>query len=64
MLKNILKLEGAQKLTQNEQKSINGGLDKCIRVFYYASTAADCAEEGGLYSAVTGKCRVTENICL
>jgi hypothetical protein len=25
MLKNILKLEGAQKLTKNEQKSINGG---------------------------------------
>ena len=26
MLKNILKLEGAQKLTKNEQKSINGGI--------------------------------------
>jgi hypothetical protein len=25
MLKNILKLEGAQKLTKNEQKSIYGG---------------------------------------
>ncbi|NRS89752.1 hypothetical protein HNQ02_002684 [Flavobacterium sp. 7E] len=25
MLKNILKLQGAQKLTKNEQKSINGG---------------------------------------
>jgi hypothetical protein len=25
MLKNILKLEGAQKLTKNEQKNINGG---------------------------------------
>jgi hypothetical protein len=25
MLKNILKLEGAQKLTNKEQKSINGG---------------------------------------
>jgi hypothetical protein len=25
MLKNILNLEGAQKLTKNEQKSINGG---------------------------------------
>ena len=30
MLKNILKLEGAQKLTKNEQKSINGGLKDCI----------------------------------
>jgi hypothetical protein len=26
MLKNILKFEGAQKLTKNEQKSINGGI--------------------------------------
>jgi hypothetical protein len=26
MLKNILKLEGAQKLTKNEQKNINGGI--------------------------------------
>ena len=25
MLKNILKLDGAQKLSKNEQKSINGG---------------------------------------
>jgi hypothetical protein len=30
MLKNILKLEGAQKLSKNEQKSINGGLRDCI----------------------------------
>jgi hypothetical protein len=26
MLKNILKLEGAQKLTKKEKKSINGGV--------------------------------------
>lgn len=26
MLKNILKLDGAQKLSKNEQKSINGGI--------------------------------------
>jgi hypothetical protein len=26
MLKKILKLEGTQKLTKNEQKSINGGI--------------------------------------
>jgi hypothetical protein len=30
MLKNILKLEGAQELTKNEQKSINGGLNTCF----------------------------------
>jgi hypothetical protein len=29
MLKNILKLEGTQKLTKNEQKSINGGANYC-----------------------------------
>ncbi|NRS89754.1 hypothetical protein HNQ02_002686 [Flavobacterium sp. 7E] len=29
MLKNILKLEGAQKLTKNEQKSISGGDISC-----------------------------------
>jgi hypothetical protein len=31
MLKNILKLEGAQKLTKNEQKSIIGG-GSCERI--------------------------------
>jgi hypothetical protein len=35
MLKNILKLDGTQKLTKDEQKTINGGLvcnnDACIR---------------------------------
>ncbi len=29
MLKNILKLNGAQQLSKNEQKSINGGLAHC-----------------------------------
>jgi hypothetical protein len=29
MLKNILKLEGAQKLTKDQQKSINGGVIQC-----------------------------------
>ncbi|WP_310555798.1 hypothetical protein [Flavobacterium sp.] len=29
MLKNILKLNGAQQLSKNEQKSINGGLRAC-----------------------------------
>lgn len=30
MLKKISNLEGAQKLTKNEQKSIQGGLMDCI----------------------------------
>jgi hypothetical protein len=63
MLKNILKLEGAQKLTKKEQKSINGGFG-CIRTFYWTMTAAECAEEGGTYNASTGKCAVKENICV
>ncbi|SFB00489.1 hypothetical protein SAMN05660845_1262 [Flavobacterium swingsii] len=29
MLKNILKLDGAQKMSKNEQKSINGGIGGC-----------------------------------
>jgi hypothetical protein len=29
MLKNISKLEGAKKLSKNEQKSINGGTLRC-----------------------------------
>ncbi len=29
MLKNILKLDGAQKLSKNDQKSINGGACPC-----------------------------------
>ena len=29
MLKNILKLDGAQQLSKNQQKSINGGLLSC-----------------------------------
>lgn len=29
MLKNILKLDGAQQLSKNEQKSINGGRAYC-----------------------------------
>jgi hypothetical protein len=47
MLKNILKLEGAQKLSKNEQKSINGGLicnnDACIIQY-------------GLYTCYRTKC--------
>jgi hypothetical protein len=63
MLKNILKLEGAQQLSTKEQKSINGGFG-CIRTFYLTMTAAECAEEGGTYNASTGKCAVKENICV
>ena len=34
MLKNILKLDGAQKLSKNEQKNINGGGAKPFKNYY------------------------------
>jgi hypothetical protein len=50
MLKNILNLEGAQKLTRNEQKAIKGGLKDCIDPntnlckYYSISCAPPCRE--------------------
>lgn len=37
MLKNILNLEGAQNLSKEAQKSINGGIGPCV------NTGARCA---------------------
>ena len=60
MLKNILKLVGAQKLTNNEQKSINGGdttsyLQGCIPM-----TKSKCeGTNGGVYY---GDCCVIEPV--
>jgi hypothetical protein len=31
MLKNIINLKGAQKLTKKEQKAVQGGIDICFR---------------------------------
>jgi hypothetical protein len=50
MLKNILDLEGAQKLTKNEQKEVNGGrmaagLFACScngQVLAYVDSVSDC----------------------
>jgi len=56
MLKNILNLEGAKKLTANEQKEINGGLyHNCKRGTTWCSTnGAPCNE----YSmCVSGCCQ-------
>ena len=52
MLKNILNLEGAQKLTRNEQKSINGGVA--------CSTDASCGipPEGTVYRCIKGVCKL------
>ena len=61
MLKNILKLDGAQKLTNNEQKSINGAggsnycdsLDTCIK-----GVGNHVCEDtyGGVYLSVCNCC--------
>ncbi len=44
MLKNILKLEGAQKLTKNEQKTIQGGRKQCWRNGACIEFGLQCAE--------------------
>jgi hypothetical protein len=59
MLKNILKLDGAQQLSKKEQKEINGGITPecadawstgvCVRM-----TLAQCNNIGGGYYC--GKC--------
>lgn len=43
MLKSILKLEGAQKLTNSEQKSINGGA--CV-ILCCPDTGCSCVPKG------------------
>ncbi|WP_310555800.1 hypothetical protein [Flavobacterium sp.] len=53
MLKNILKLEGAQQLSKNEQKTINGGITReCSNALSYCTnvarkTLAQCNALGG-----------------
>jgi hypothetical protein len=44
MLKNILKLEGVQKLTKNEQKTISGGLIQCYKGGVCIEFSNRCAE--------------------
>jgi hypothetical protein len=47
MLKNILKLDGAQQLSKNEQKTINGGKIRCTDSYNgpCLQTGIKCAEE-------------------
>jgi len=51
MLKNILNLEGAQKLTKNEQKGIKGGLcypfAPCAEGYTWSMTKCDCLLDKG-----------------
>ena len=48
MLKNILKLEGAQKLSKNEQKTIKGGICQGQSI-QCRMTKFDCLSEDGIY---------------
>jgi hypothetical protein len=60
MLKNILNLEGAQKLTKNEQKIIKGGIPVgCYFISYPGDSLANCRLEypNASYNATTHTCR-------
>jgi hypothetical protein len=48
MLKNISNLKGAQKLTNNEQKAINGGICQG-QYFVYNTTQAICVADFGFW---------------
>ncbi|WP_395058069.1 hypothetical protein [Flavobacterium sp.] len=61
MLKNILKLDGAQKLTNNEQKSINGGMTRACSNAIAAGcvvnvSAAACFAAEGVYNSACKCC--------
>jgi hypothetical protein len=55
MLKNILKLDGAQQLSKNEQKQVNGGITKRCSDFLNTcsnvvkSTRSACNTSGGVF---------------
>ncbi|MEM0576073.1 hypothetical protein [Flavobacterium polysaccharolyticum] len=61
MLKNILNLEGAQQLSNNEQKEINGGIPSgCAYQTWSGGSLANCkvTNPGGFnYSYMSGTCR-------
>ncbi len=63
MLKNILNLDGAQQLSNDEQKSIKGGLPQyCVQMIHIDQTcdatmnAATCAANEGIYVPVCRCC--------
>ena len=60
MLKNILKLDGAQKLSKNEQKTINGGIraDQC---YITVANQAECDEWSGSFRA-PNKCLIVKPV--
>jgi hypothetical protein len=67
MLKNILKLDGAQQLSNNEQKAINGSgtvtPEGCSIFISWPHTPAECVELEGVYNSTTGRCSYTYYTC-
>ncbi len=61
MLKNILNLDGAQQLSSNEQKEINGGIPvNCYYQTWSGTSLTNCKSNkpGGYnYSYTSGTCR-------
>ena len=63
MLKNILNLNGAQEISKNEQKSINGGITRqCVDAIangcVVGVTPANCTAQGGFYSTACKCCNL------
>lgn len=60
MLKNILNLDGAQQLTNNEQKTINGGITAaCANVIANGCVPGPysaCLSVGGSYNSACRCC--------
>ena len=70
MLKNILKLNGAQQLNVNEQKAIKGGLipdlSKICGAYTFTSTQSQCmslTNYSPIWNSVTKKCSVIGTAC-
>ncbi len=68
MLKNILNLEGAQKLTKSEQQSINGGYIPIVKcgTNTYRMTESQCLSQvqyNPIYFPSTGTCSLIGPAC-
>lgn len=56
MLKNILNLKGAQEMTKNEQKEINGGLKHTCRGGLWCTGDAVCTQGGTVNAICVNQC--------
>jgi len=60
MLKNILNLEGAQQLSNNEQKKINGGIPQgCYFITFPGTSLSNCRVDypNASYNSTTHMCK-------